>query len=101
MRLAPLYDFAPMMVDPEWIGRACRWQEHETAGYPHWHEVARSMATTPEENKTLRHEARRLQALLSKVPQWLRGGGVDKRIVERCVERCRHVREDLADATEG
>lgn len=40
MSLAPLFDFAPMYLDPEIIPRACRWQmSQEQAGQPIWTQV--------------------------------------------------------------
>jgi serine/threonine-protein kinase HipA len=97
VRLAPLFDFAPMMVDPEWIARACRWQKHEAAGYPHWRDVVHSLASNHEDEKSLRIEMKRLLALLPKIPQWLRDAGIGTPILERCEERCHRVMEDLAE----
>ena len=35
--LAPLFDFAPMYLDPEGIARVCRWEGNaEQAGNPDW-----------------------------------------------------------------
>jgi serine/threonine-protein kinase HipA len=42
VELAPLYDFAPMLLDREGIARVCRWQA-EDAGRPRWAEVAESL----------------------------------------------------------
>ncbi|MCP8900621.1 type II toxin-antitoxin system HipA family toxin [Gilvimarinus xylanilyticus] len=39
-RLSPLFDFAPMFLDPEMIPRVCRWQAPlEIAGQPNWSEI--------------------------------------------------------------
>ena len=97
VRLAPLFDFAPMMVDPEWIARACRWRKHESAGYPRWRDVAHSIAANNEEEKVFRREMKRLLPLISKLPKWLQAAGIGTPILERCEERCRRVTEDLLE----
>lgn len=38
LRLAPIYDLAPMVLDPEGITRVTKWQ-HEIAGAPDWRAV--------------------------------------------------------------
>ncbi len=43
VELAPLYDFAPMFLDPEGIGRVTRW-EHEVPGaQPDWGAVTKTL----------------------------------------------------------
>lgn len=37
--LSPLYDFAPMSLDPEGIPRLCRWTDAESDGLPDWCKV--------------------------------------------------------------
>jgi len=39
VQLSPLYDFAPMSMDPEGISRSCRWTNVESAGMPDWPRV--------------------------------------------------------------
>lgn len=92
-RLSPLYDFAPMMVDPEWIARTCRWRDYETGGYPLWGEVASGLASGPGETGELLAAVAKTLALLENVPRWLRDAGVGSPILERCEERCRRVME--------
>ncbi len=98
VRLAPLYDFAPMMVDPEWIARACRWpKQEEAAGYPRWRQLARQLSANADEEKTFHQELDRLRHQLPEIPAWLHQAGIDKQILARCEERCRRVGEDLAE----
>jgi len=92
--LSPLYDFAPMMVDPEWITRACRWASHEH-GYPAWRTLARSVVSNSDCTRRLLAEMDRLMPLVVSLPSWLRDAGVTKLIVKRCQQRCRHVVEEL------
>lgn len=94
IRLSPLYDFAPMMVDPEWIARACRWQKHEV-GYPEWRQLARLVFDTREENEVLQTEITRLMGLVPKLPGWLREASISELIIQRCEERCQRTLEQL------
>jgi len=36
VRLSPLFDFAPMFLDPEGIGRLSRWEDELPGDQPHW-----------------------------------------------------------------
>ena len=36
LRLSPLFDFAPMFLDPEGIGRLSRWEDELPGDQPHW-----------------------------------------------------------------
>ena len=36
VRLSPLFDFAPMFLDPEGIGRVSRWQDERPGNQPEW-----------------------------------------------------------------
>jgi serine/threonine-protein kinase HipA len=101
VRLAPLYDFAPMMVDPEWIARACRWQCREIGGYPCWRDVIGAIAVDSVEKTRFRAEGKRLAAMLPLVPEWLRDAGIGKPILERCEERCCRVMKDLINADQN
>lgn len=43
LRLAPIYDLAPMVLDPEGITRVTKW-EHEKAGVPDWRRACADLA---------------------------------------------------------
>ncbi len=43
LKLAPIYDLAPMVLDPEGITRVLKW-EHEKAGAPDWRRACQSVA---------------------------------------------------------
>ncbi len=36
VRLSPLFDFAPMFLDPEGIGRVSRWEDEQPGSQPEW-----------------------------------------------------------------
>ena len=81
VKLAPLFDFAPMYLDPEGIARVCRWSgDAETAGDPVWGKVLELFPDREEAMQTaLRDFGHRLQQL----PDIMRDDGVDDDIIEQ------------------
>ncbi len=80
--LAPVFDFAPMYLDPEGIARVCRWSDNiEQAGDPDWAGV---VALFPDCEERLRTELSVLGQRLEQLPETMRDCGVDDDIIERC-----------------
>lgn len=99
IRLSPLYDFAPMFLDPEGIPRSSRWAaEVETQiGRPNWGKVAESLAAfidAAELRRLLAGEAEAVAAL----PETMRSCGVEDSVIDKVARRCAEVAEDLRDA---
>ena len=97
--LSPLYDFAPMFLDPEGIARSSRWGDdlEPKIGRPLWGKIAESLAP--------RVEAKKLRALLARdaepverLPETLRECGVEDHVIEKVARRCAEIAEDLLDA---
>ncbi len=78
--LAPLFDFAPMYLDPEGIPRVCRWEgDAEQAGNPDWKAV---VARYREHHEQLEIELRNFGQLLERLPDIMRECSVDDDIIE-------------------
>jgi serine/threonine-protein kinase HipA len=93
--LAPLFDFAPMYLDPEGIARVCRWSaDVEAAGDPDWARVVEGFPDwTDAFRKALRDFGRRLESL----PDILRDCGVDDDIIQqRSRSIAKHIPQLLA-----
>ncbi|HCH31508.1 MAG TPA: phosphatidylinositol kinase [Oceanospirillaceae bacterium] len=81
--LAPMYDFAPMYIDPEGVPRSCRWantQEH--AGQPDWRAVIEHlplMVNKPNVRQALTNFISHLKDL----PNIMQQAQVDHDIIER------------------
>jgi serine/threonine-protein kinase HipA len=97
--LSPLYDFAPMFLDPEGIPRSSRWAGdlEPVAGRPVWGRVAESLATII--------DARELRSMLAKeattvarLPETMRDCGVEEEVIDKVARRCAEIAEDLRDA---
>ena len=79
--LTPLYDFAPMYLDPEGIARVCRWSgEREIAGDPQWESVVTHF---PNHADRLRAALREFGCRLEQLPKVMNDCGVDDDIIEQ------------------
>jgi len=95
VELSPLFDFAPMYLDPEGIARACRWSDDiERASHPNWQRV---IGLFPEHAGFLTGRLRHFGHALERLPDTLRIGGVDDEIIEHRSDAInRHAQQLLA-----
>lgn len=95
--LSPLFDFAPMFLDPEGIGRVSRWDDERPGSQPEW-------AIICEKFKDLMHpgETRSWLADLSKevtrLPDTMQRQHVDDDIIQRLTGWIDEVAAGLAEA---
>lgn len=100
--LSPLYDFAPMFLDPEGIARSSRWSAdlEPTVGRPAWGKIISSLHPhlEKEEAKTfLSDHAEKTERL----PDTMRVCGVEDKVIEGVAQRCAETASDLRDAAKG
>lgn len=82
VRLTPLFDFAPMYLDPEGITRAARWYHPDTKKeISDWCEVINALCLDAEEADRIRTEMRKFGERLRDVADCMRQCGVDEDIV--------------------
>lgn len=81
VRLSPLFDFAPMYLDPEGIARVCRWEgDAEVAGTPNWAILCeRYQEVAPNILEILKHFGKHIERL----PDIMREAGVDDSVIEQ------------------
>jgi len=78
--LAPLFDFAPMYLDPEGIARVCRWDgDAEQAGNPIWASVIEHYYDHLD-NAAI--QLRQFGELIARLPNTMHECGVDDDIIE-------------------
>ncbi len=83
--LAPVFDFAPMLLHPDGIARRMRWERND-GGAPRWADViAQCREATGLALDGLPHALRTLSPRLASLAQRARGEGVDAALVERLV----------------
>jgi serine/threonine-protein kinase HipA len=99
VQLSPLYDFAPMFLDPEGIPRSSRWDgEIETvSGRPDWGKVAESLVPLFDPTE-LRARLARDADTVARLPETMQECGVEDPVIERVARRCSEVAEDLRAA---
>lgn len=97
--LSPLYDFAPMFLDPEGIPRSSRWDEEiePVVGRPGWGKLAESLKqfVDPKEMRAL---LARDAKFVEKLPDTMRECGAEESVIERVAGRCADIAGDLRDA---
>lgn len=97
LSLSPLFDFAPMFLDPEGIGRVSRWQDEQPGDQPQWGTICEKLSNMldPVETRawlgSLSEDVRRL-------PETMRECGVDDDIVQRLANWIQEVATGLAEA---
>ncbi|EKD37606.1 MAG: hypothetical protein ACD_75C01071G0005 [uncultured bacterium] len=97
--LSPLYDFAPMFLDPEGIPRSSRWEKEQepTPGRPDWGRVAESLSphTSPRETRAFLAGH---SAAVAKLPDIMRKCRVEEEVIEGVAGRCAEIAADLREA---
>lgn len=94
--LSPLYDFAPMFLDPEGIPRSARWEGElePTIGRPAWGKIAEALAgiiDPGELQAILKHDA----GAVARLPDTMRACGVEDSVIQRVAQRCGEIAGDL------
>mgnify|MGYP003625033037 FL=1 len=80
--LTPLFDFAPMYLDPEGIARVCRWQgDAEVAGTPQWEKVVDVLPDSLDV-EVIRSALREFGEKIGGLDGFMREAGVDEDIIE-------------------
>lgn len=100
--LAPLYDFAPMFLDPEGIARASRWPDglEPVIGRPAWGEIAKSLQRYIGQEEAVAFLAEQ-QVKVENLPKVMRECGVEDKVIQRVDRRCGEIAADLRDAVRG
>ena len=80
LRFAPIYDLAPMVLDPSGVTRSSRWGEHEKGGRIHWPGVMENLGEWVDSDELLarlREFAERIRPL----PDMLRDAGIHESVM--------------------
>lgn len=83
VQLTPLFDFAPMYLDPELIPRALRWYRPDTrVELTDWADVLAALPVSGHERQTLAAALSRFAAQIERLPDTMSAQGVDHDIIE-------------------
>lgn len=83
VRLTPLFDFAPMYLDPEGVARTLRWYHPDTqVELGEWGDVLAALSLPDDERRALARAMSRFGAQLERLAGIMEKHGVDHDIVE-------------------
>lgn len=94
--LSPIYDFAPMFLDPEGIPRSSRWEGtlEPVIGRPAWGLIAQSLASVVDQDE-LRSVLMRDAEAVASLPETMKECGVEDQVIDRVAHRCAEIADDL------
>ena len=98
--LSPLFDFAPMFLDPEGIARASRWdaEGEKVIGLPDWGCVAEDLEQEIGFSSTeLRQWLADQAPAVERLPQRMKECGAEEELIERLAERIEAVARMLQE----
>lgn len=95
IELSPIFDLAPMVLDPQGIARVCRWQ-HEDGGFPDWPRVVEALEACGLPAKRARKRLASLADPVGDLETTMRDEGVPKTVVSTLDRRIERVATDLA-----
>ena len=82
-RITPLFDFAPMYLDPEGITRTARWYHLETRKeLQRWEDILAHLALPAREHEQVVEALVRFGERLAELPEYMRDAEVDADIIE-------------------
>lgn len=84
IQLTPLFDFAPMYLDPELIARSLHWVDAAGVRVHTWTEALDWLALPDAERETVRVALRAFASTVAALPATMRDHGVDTPIIEAC-----------------
>jgi len=83
IRLTPLFDFAPMYLDPQVVPRTLRWYRPDTrVELTEWADVLAALSVPDGERRTLADALVRFAAQTERLPDIMEAQGVDRDIIE-------------------
>jgi len=96
--LSPLFDFAPMWMDPEGIARVTRWADNsiENAAQPIWGDVAEVLGAWLDA-KELRTNLATFASQIERLPETMREHGVEDSLIEHLGKTIENTAQNLKD----
>lgn len=84
VQLTPLFDFAPMYLDREFITRGCRWRIGSRPELTDWEEIVRATAFNQAQQETIIGRIAAFRSTVANLPEIMRDCGVEARIIDDC-----------------
>ena len=102
IELSPLYDFAPMFLDPEGIARASLWGNgiEKTIGRPEWRDVVELLSDLADQVDMIEFLASLADSVMA-LPEKMKECGVEERVIQGVAPRCDEIGNDLDQLQRG
>jgi serine/threonine-protein kinase HipA len=84
VQLTPIFDFAPMFLDPEIIPRSCHWQAGGGQVQRAWREIVESLEVDDSERGLIADALHRFAPRVAALPEAAKGCGVEVEVIEAC-----------------
>jgi serine/threonine-protein kinase HipA len=84
VQLTPIFDFAPMFLDPEIIPRSCHWQASDGKVLRGWREIVESLDVDDSERGAIAEALHRFAPKVAALPEMVKDCGVEVQIIEAC-----------------
>ena len=97
IRISPLFDFAPMFLDPEGIGRVSRWEDERPGNQPEWGKICEKLQDILDPTET-RTWLANLSDEVIKLPDVMCRCHVDDALIQRLAKRIDAVATGLKNA---
>lgn len=101
VRLTPLFDFAPMFLDPEVIARSCFWRDMQDRVQGSWREVMDTLPVGDAERAWLVSELAAFAPIVGQLPAMARSAGVDEAVLDQCLRAIDKQAEQLEALAAG
>ena len=99
VELSPLFDFAPMFLDPEGIPRMARWDNEVPGRLPEWGLVAEAVAGQLIDKQELRIWIAAEAEKVERLPEMMQVYGIDYEIIEKLARRIDDLAVSLRECT--
>jgi serine/threonine-protein kinase HipA len=87
VQLTPLFDFAPMFIDPEMIPRSTHWADANDVSLHEWQAILPQLGLPDSERDQVLIALRSFAPTVAALPEIMREHGVDPHVIEACRAR--------------
>lgn len=97
VQLSPVFDFAPMFMDPEVVVRSVHWRNAEGVRLNDWNQIFCQIDVPHSERLVIANEMMEFGEVVERLPQMALEAGVDPDVVKACSQTIRQQVDQLAD----
>jgi serine/threonine-protein kinase HipA len=84
VQLTPVFDFAPMYMDREFITRGCKWRIDNGPELADWEEIIQKLSFHDAEKQTIAEKIKAFQPVIELLAETMQDCGVEPVIIDSC-----------------